>query len=132
MTLPQLRTAAVWNKTVQQEASMGAVTPVLITLYPLRRPVDYVIEHRLTDLAPNRALFSVKDRASFEQAFTGLLEQRWERAEADLAAIGDQHRGVPIVMLCWESTITSWCHRQTVARFIEARLGVEVPELRGS
>ena len=43
--------------------------------------------------------------------------------------ISSEHGGKPVCLLCWEKPHEPYCHRWTLARWLEEQTGVEVAEL---
>lgn len=80
---------------------------------------------RMLELAPSRAMLNdVKrtgDSARFDEAMAALLDKL--DAEKIVKALGDN-----AILLCWEGYNVR-CHRRMVAEWLEAKLGIAVPEL---
>ncbi len=71
-------------------------------------------------LAPARAMLKLP-RAEYDAQFDAILAQLDpQQTYADL--------GENAVLLCWEAPGV-WCHRRRVTEWLEAALGVEIPEL---
>lgn len=83
---------------------------------------------KLMELAPSRETFAIQDREEFEAAYTRQLEALG--AKAILGRIEQVSGGKPAVLLCWERPTDPWCHRWTLAQWIEEKAGIVVPELR--
>ncbi len=72
------------------------------------------------DLAPTPRMFNMAG-AAFDRAFAAYLARLDpHRVYADL--------GPDAILLCYEKPLHK-CHRRQVAEFLEAALGIEVPEL---
>lgn len=72
------------------------------------------------ELAPTRAMLKLS-REEYDRQFEAILDQLDpQRVYEDL--------GENTVLLCWEAPGV-WCHRRRVAEWLEAALGVEIPEL---
>ncbi len=81
----------------------------------------------LRSLAPGDEAWRQKDRESFERAYLDQLEALGSnRILADLRRISG---GRPCVCLCWEKPHEEFCHRWVLARFIDERAGIVIPEL---
>ncbi len=91
-----------------------------------RLPFAY---RRLRELAPTDEVWREQNTARFEAAYVAQLEALGaQRIVADLERIGG---GRPVVCLCWEKPATdSYCHRWTLAAFLEQETGITIPELR--
>jgi hypothetical protein len=122
MEYPTIWTSAYWHPGVARLANDGKAVPVGITLYRSRREYGVKVGYRITELAPNRAIFSNKGLSpeEFESAFAELLVDRWEIAEEKLLFIASSNPGKDLILLCWENVAEgAICHRTQVARFIE-------------
>ncbi len=71
-------------------------------------------------LAPTRGMFRMSD-ADFDRAFAAHL------AKLDPRKVYDD-LGPDAVLLCYEQ-VGYKCHRRAVAEYLEAALGIEIPEL---
>jgi hypothetical protein len=118
--MPQIRTAS-WRAELRDPAD-----PIGISRGTPRRVSGY---RRLRVLEPGNWFRSVSP-ARFLDLYSEILE-RLDPAEIydRLVAFGDHP-----VLLCWETasdchTGTAWCHRHLVARWLEDRLGIDVPEV---
>ncbi len=82
----------------------------------------------LRSLAPSREIFGLAEQ-EFTAAYRAQLDELGvERILADLARIGGEHGGRPLVLLCWEKA-PDLCHRGLLAQWLEERAGIVVPEL---
>ena len=91
-----------------------------------RLPYRYRV---LGQLAPSREVFSIEDPDEFTAAYLAQLDELGaEKAVSDLARIGTEHGGRPLVLLCFEAP-GEFCHRRILADWLEERTGVMVPEL---
>jgi hypothetical protein len=93
-----------------------------------RWPLDF--RYRvLRELAPNDRTWAQEDEEAFEASYVRQLEELGAEAILErLAGIGD---GSPVVLLCWEKPHEEeYCHRWTLAGFLEREAGVRVPELQ--
>lgn len=80
---------------------------------------------RYLPLAPPRALLNAKDPALYDVEYKKILAALDpKKVYDDLIALG----GPDAVLLCWESFNVK-CHRRLVAEWIEAALGIVIPEL---
>ena len=71
-------------------------------------------------LAPTWKMLKLP-REEYDQQFDEIL------AQLDPVEIAEE-LGENAVLLCWERPHT-WCHRRRVAEWLEAALGIEIPEL---
>jgi hypothetical protein len=90
-----------------------------------RLPFKY---RKLPALAPGDRSWNEEDQEAFERAYLDQLDALG--AETILAKLEQIGGGRPVVMLCWERPEpAAFCHRWTLARFVEERTGTTVPEL---
>jgi hypothetical protein len=76
---------------------------------------------RYMPLAPSRELLDANDPKRFDREYTKQLKALDPReVYADL--------GPDAVLLCWEK-FNVRCHRRQVAEWLEAALGIEIPEV---
>jgi hypothetical protein len=83
----------------------------------------------MRSLAPSDATWALEDLGEFEASYVEQLRRLGaEKIVDDLARIaGDR----PAVLLCWERLADpdEYCHRRTLAGFLEREAGIVVPEL---
>ncbi len=83
---------------------------------------------KLSELAPSDEVWREQNTHEFERAYLDQLERIGAaRIVADLERMGG---GRPVVCLCWEKPTDSYCHRWTLAAFLEREAGLAVRELR--
>lgn len=81
----------------------------------------------LSELAPDDATWTEETEEGFERSYLDQLQALGSEAIlARLAGIGD---GRPICLLCWEKPHEKYCHRWTLADFLQSEAGITVPEL---
>jgi hypothetical protein len=110
----------------------GKAVAVGITLYPNKKDYGYRLVDRITELAPNRAIFSIDDLESFEPLFKNRLKYTWPFAQLRLEKIAEAYPGKAMILLCFDKVgplPKDWCHRTMVGDFIYEMTGVSVPEL---
>jgi hypothetical protein len=82
---------------------------------------------RMRALAPDDRTWAEQDPAAFRASYE---RQLWDlgagRIVEDLERVSD---GCPVVCLCWERPTDDYCHRWTLAAFVEREAGIVVPEL---
>ena len=81
-------------------------------------------------LAPDGLTWTQEDLGKFAASYVRQLEALGAgRILSDLERIAD---GKAAVMLCWEKLADpdEYCHRRTLAGFLEREAGIQVPELR--
>ena len=68
------------------------------------------------------------DADNFTTRYIERLEKNWARIEVDLKYMVSKHQRVALG--CWEAPANAHrCHRRLLARFIEGRMGLSIPEL---
>ena len=77
---------------------------------------------RLIELAPSRALMSVKDDQEYNRRYQSEVLAGLDSLEI-LAELDEN-----AILLCWENPGEP-CHRRLVAEWLEREWGIEVPEL---
>jgi uncharacterized protein (DUF488 family) len=125
-------TSAYWNRKVKEVVDSGEAVAVGITLFPNKKDYGYRLVDRITELAPNRAIFAIDDLESFEPVFRQRLEMTWPYAENRLKKITEVYPNKDIVLLCFDKVSPlpkDWCHRTIVADFIYEQTGKLVEEL---
>lgn len=84
----------------------------------------------MRSLAPSDATWALEDLSEFEASYVEQLERSGaEKIMDDLARIVGNR---PAVLLCWERLTgpDEYCHRRTLAGFLEREAEIVVPELR--
>ncbi len=67
----------------------------------------------------------------FRRLYAERLEAKADEIDAGIERYSLEYPGQRLVLLCW-CTVThldDYCHRRMAARWLEARYGIEVPEL---
>jgi hypothetical protein len=128
-TLPEVYTSRFLAKDV---LASGMVVPVRISMYPpepLLGGLPYALKHTVRDLIPERTMYG--DWRKFSPLFWKKLEHVGvEKIAAQLAAIGAQHDGKPLALLCWEDLLKGQrCHRVIISAWWQERTGRRIPEL---
>jgi hypothetical protein len=121
-------TARYSNRTI----AASGLAPICITLGAPRFRLPYRIAETDKRFAPSREIFHTHDRTVFESAMRERLDHELgDRAVDVLHDYDVAHGGNGLVLLCFEDVRKPevWCHRQIVAKWIEERLGIVVPEL---
>lgn len=82
---------------------------------------------RLRALAPDNETWAQEDREAFEESYIRQLDALGiQRILGDVEQVSG---GKPAVLLCWERPTDPWCHRWTLAQWIEEKAGIVIPEL---
>lgn len=81
-------------------------------------------------LMPDRAYADAPDE-EFARRFRAQMDDRADDIVLELTALHELYG--PLALLCFERELVSeyTCHRTLAARWLEERLGIEVPELGG-
>lgn len=84
---------------------------------------------RYDALAPDDRTWTQEDAGRFEASYLRQLEEIG--AEPILSRLEQIGGGRPCVLLCWERLANrdEYCHRRTLASFIERETGVVIPKL---
>ncbi len=120
--LPRLYTSRWSNRDLGKlDAQMVAISRG-VPRWPLRFRC-----RRLLDLAPSSEEFGQPEE-EFDKAYLSRMDGMG--AHAILDALEVVSGGKAVVMLCFENVLKDErCHRRLLAGFLEARAGIEVPEL---
>ena len=128
----KIYTSAYWHPKVKEGVASEALCPVGITLYGNRQNYGYKVVRRITELAPDKSLFSLRDdEAQFSALFWDRLESTWEVAEDKLLQVMAEYPSQDLVLLCFDNLNLEgkWCHRTQVAEFISEKWNMEIVEL---
>jgi hypothetical protein len=130
---PVVKTGPMWSKKVADKVNSGEAVAVAITLFPVKKKLDFPLLTQMKCLAPDLKCFHIDDKTDFRNPFRHHLHRYWNMAEEWLLEIAAQHPGKEIILLCWEKVEKDseelWCHRQFVAEFIEQKWDTVVEEL---
>lgn len=79
---------------------------------------------RMIELAPSRALLNYVKASGDQKRFDEAMREQLGKLDATeiVRVLGEE-----AILLCWESPNVR-CHRRMVAEWLEAKLGIEVPE----
>jgi hypothetical protein len=127
--LPEVYTSRFLAKDV---LASGIVVPVRVSMYPpepLLGELPYTLKHTVRDLIPERTMHG--DWRKFSPLFWKKLEHVGpEKIVAQLAAIGAQHDGKPLALLCFEDLLKGQrCHRVIISAWWQERTDRRIPEL---
>ena len=100
-------------------ANVKKLPPELVPVSIARGSPRWFTGRKELRLAPSWAMLKMK-KPEYDAAFAGIL------AKLDPAEIY-QTLGENAVLLCWEKPGEA-CHRRLVAEWLEAALGIEIPE----
>lgn len=81
--------------------------------------------------APHGIFGTTTDRQAYLAAYRDHLNAHAGEVSSQLARIAQAHSDTRLVLLCFERLDQpgKWCHRTTLASWLEERTGLEVPEL---
>lgn len=135
MTIPAHQTFDITTSRFQSpEVPRSGRVPVGIVRYPPRFPLGYRLRANLLDLAPTPEMLAVAKQPNGRGRFIRAYRKRLDKLGRDAAAqlLGSiPSGGAGLVLLCYEnlSEGDAWCHRRLLAEWLEAQLGISVPEL---